>query len=257
MLRRLHKIGIATFIVVLLGSQFYGIGMASSEQTLDQLRASIFARLEARETRIDFDYVGDRKELSARIGSLLKGVFAQDDYLAYNVDSYLYTIRTRNGAAKINLAVAYRESAAETSIVDAKVRALLPGILANAAGEERQARAIHDWIVTHVAYDESLQHYTAYDALTSGTSVCQGYALLAFRMLQLAGFETRIVEGSVQSGSHVWNLVKVNGRWYHMDATWDDPVPDRPGRVGYAYFLKTDAQMERDHQWTKPYPAAE
>ncbi|QHW30886.1 hypothetical protein GZH47_08485 [Paenibacillus rhizovicinus] len=256
MLRWLIRLGIAAILITGLGSQFYGIGMASSEQTLDQLRASIFTQLEERKTDISFDYVGDRQELSAQIGSLLREVFAEDDYAAYNVDAYLYTIRTWNGAAKINLSVTYRESAEEMAVVDGKIRELLPGILKDAVGEQQQARAIHDWIVTHVAYDTNLEHYTAYDALTSGTAVCQGYSLLAFRMLELAGFETRIVEGSVDSGSHVWNLVKVNGRWYHMDATWDDPVPDRAGQTSYAYFLKTDAQMKQDHRWTKPYPAA-
>ncbi|NBD23636.1 transglutaminase domain-containing protein [Paenibacillus glycinis] len=247
---------IAAVIFVGLGSEDHHISVASSEQTLDQLSASIFAQLEQRKTEISFDYVGDRKELSANIGELLKQVFARDDYVAYNVDSYLYTIRTWSAAAKIKLTVAYRETADETALVDAKLSQVLPAILKDAVGERQQARAIHDWIVTHVAYDTTLQHYTAYDALTTGSSVCQGYSLLAYRMLKLAGFETRIVEGSAGGSSHVWNLVRVDGRWLHMDATWDDPVPDRPGIASYAYFLKTDAQMRQDHAWTNRYPAA-
>ncbi len=39
---------------------------------------------------------------------------------------------------------------------------------------------------------------------------------------------------------HGWNLVKINGNWYHVDVTWDDPVPDTPGRVNHTYFMLSD-----------------
>lgn len=48
----------------------------------------------------------------------------------------------------------------------------------------------------------------------------------------------------------------LEGRWYHLDTTWDDPTPDKAGVVSTAYYLKTDAQMRQDHSWTKSYPAA-
>ena len=57
--------------------------------------------------------------------------------------------------------------------------------------------------------------------------VCQGYALLALKMLRELGIETLYVVGEVNTGPHAWNLVKVDGEWYHLDTTWNDPVPDR------------------------------
>lgn len=47
----------------------------------------------------------------------------------------------------------------------------------------------------------------------------------------------------------MWNLVKLDGTWYHADPTWDDPVPDVPGRAQYHYFLKSDKTMAKDHTW--------
>ncbi|SFI87656.1 Transglutaminase-like superfamily protein [Paenibacillus sp. UNC496MF] len=257
MLQRLGRIALAASVLFAgLGFDDRRIGVASSEQTLAQLGDAIFAQLEERKTDIAFAYAGDREELSARIATLLKETLARDDYLAYNVDAYLYTIRKWGATANVSVKVTYRETAAETALVDERIRGVLPAILKDAAGDRERVRAIHDWIVTHVAYDTSLRRYTAYDALETGSAVCQGYSLLAYRMLKLAGIETRIAEGRVDSGSHVWNLVKADGRWYHMDATWDDPVPDRPGRASHAYFLKSDAVMSKDHAWTKTYPPA-
>jgi transglutaminase-like putative cysteine protease len=253
MKRWLFVMGFAALIVFAAlgfdGGRSASFSLSPPELTLDQLRASITDSLEERQTDISFEYGGNREELSEQIGSLLKEAFAEDDYTAYNVESYLYTIRTWGTSAKIKLSVTYRESALETAAVDERIRQTLPAILEGAATDRQKARAIHDWIVTHVAYDTSLQRYTAYDALMSGSAVCQGYTLLAHRMMAFAGLESKIVEGTVASGSHVWNLVHIDGEWYHMDATWDDPVPDRPGIAGETYFLKTDAEMKRDHQW--------
>ena len=103
--------------------------------------------------------------------------------------------------------------------MDAKLGQVLPAILKDAGDERSRVRAIHDvGSVTHVAYDTTLQHYTAYDALTTGSTVCQGYSLLGVPHAEaLVGFETRIGKGSVASGSQSGNLVKVDGRWLHMD----------------------------------------
>ncbi|MEI0738921.1 transglutaminase domain-containing protein [Paenibacillus sp. JTLBN-2024] len=62
--------------------------------------------------------------------------------------------------------------------------------------DHEKIKAIHDWIVLHLKYDETLQKYTAYDGLSSGSTVCQGYSLLAYKMLKDAGITNRIVEGT-------------------------------------------------------------
>jgi hypothetical protein len=127
-------------------------------------------------------------------------------------------------------------------------------------------KVIHDWVVARVDYDQSLQKYTAYEALTIGKAVCQGYALLMYNMLTKAGIKNVIAAGTVNTGEHAWNIVKLDGQWYHLDATWDDAaIASTTGvsaaqgailRSQYRYYLLTDEQMRVDHQWTKPYPKA-
>ena len=57
---------------------------------------------------------------------------------------------------------------------------------------------------------------------------------------------------TVRSSGHAWNLVKVGGKWLHVDVTFDDPIVNGKNtntRPRYTYFLKTDAQMRKDHAW--------
>ncbi|MBB3114577.1 transglutaminase/protease-like cytokinesis protein 3 [Paenibacillus phyllosphaerae] len=250
-------------IVVVIG---YGLGtdfrftvvQAKGElpATLEALEQDIAHSLRNQQTAITLSYAGNKTELSSEIAELMRRAIGQDDYIAYIVDSYFYSVRSWGTTASIRINVRYRETAEQTKLVDERIASVLSNLITPDMKEEQKVQAIHDWIVLHMRYDEALQRYTAYEALTQGTAVCQGYTLLAYRMLQAAGLTSRIAEGEVHTGSHVWNLVQIRGNWHHMDVTWDDPLPDRAGKVRYAYFLKSDEEMRNDHKWVKTYPLA-
>lgn len=59
--------------------------------------------------------------------------------------------------------------------------------------------------------------------------------LLFYMMAISAGLECRFVSGTADGGGHAWNQVKVNGKWYYIDCTWDDPVGG--GYENYKYYL--------------------
>ena len=62
--------------------------------------------------------------------------------------------------------------------------------------------------------------------------------------------ELKYLDGAARD-CHAWNLVQIDGARYHVDATWDDPTPDRAGYVRYDHFLKSDDYMSRNHfNWT-------
>lgn len=68
--------------------------------------------------------------------------------------------------------------------------------------------------------------YSAYGALVKGTSVCSGYADAFQKMCEACGLESRVISGATKldgSGSHAWNMVKLDGEWYLVDTTWEDP----------------------------------
>lgn len=119
------------------------------------------------------------------------------------------------------------------------------------------ALVLHDWLVVNCeynwyvgyhqsatpgstgnAYVDSKMPWSAYGALVKGDAVCQGYALAYKYLLTQASIPCVYISSS--SMNHAWNAVQINGHWYQVDATWDDPTPNREGRARHAYFLLSD-----------------
>jgi hypothetical protein len=113
------------------------------------------------------------------------------------------------------------------------------------------ALSIHDYLIVHGYYDESINERTGYDLLTNGKTVCTGYTEVYRELLNMVGIPC--VYAASEEMRHIWNLVQIGGQWYHVDVTWDDPTPDCYGRVCHDYFLLTDAQIaageDPHHGW--------
>ena len=91
------------------------------------------------------------------------------------------------------------------------------------------------------------RNYTDYEGYKTGRMVCNGYSMATFLLLSNMGIPVRIVNGvggNVPGPSNYsWNVVKVDGNWYNMDATWDDKGAKR--WISYTYFLKSDADFPK------------
>ena len=112
--------------------------------------------------------------------------------------------------------------------------------------DTEKALYVHDYLITAYAYDEGEMIYDTYTFLKTRTGVCQAYSLLYLRVMRELGVECAVVTRSEMR--HAWNLVKLGGSWYHVDLVYDDPRPDRTGRVLHDYFLLSDDEIrERGH----------
>ena len=100
---------------------------------------------------------------------------------------------------------------------------------------------LHDLLAARYVYDDSLAIFDTLSLMQTGRGVCQAYTLLLGALLDAVGIENALVTSEVMN--HTWNLVRLNGKWYHIDATWDDPRPDQLGQVRHDYLLKSDAYM--------------
>jgi Leucine-rich repeat (LRR) protein len=147
-----------------------------------------------------------------------------------------------------------------------KAKEIVAQIVKPGMTEYERERAIHDYVIKNARYDnESVNagnipddSYSPYGLLINKTGVCQAYASTMYMMLNMAGIENVIVLGSVSGGpiDHTWNIVKIDGQYYHLDATWDDPSTE-PGSsaVSHDYFNITDGKMAFDHTWKRDdYP---
>ena len=231
---------------------------AASTDSQAQLRKEIVNAIAQRAESLEIAYKGNEASMKKDIRATLDDAVNSDDYLHYIVKTYGYEASMSGGKAEIDFKFTYWESLSETKEVQKRVSQALRKILTPGMNDYQKVKAIHDWIVTNLSYDTSLAAHSAYDGLVNGETVCQGYALLTYEMMKQAGIPVRIVEGSSRGIAHTWNLVQLGGKWYHLDSTWNDPVPNVAGRVSYDYYNLTDAQMRADHSWpaSSSYPAA-
>lgn len=224
-------------------------------------------------TTVEFDYsAGDFSSLdeaSEFASSLLTDIFNVTmahtgdanggDYLRYTYENMSRQIEINsdsNGKYGFHFTygITYRINPTQETELTEKLKTVLPTLLADCKNDYDSICAIHDYILKTVTYDNLSSksynlRYTAYAAAINGTSVCEGYALLFYRMCLLAGIDCRVVIGRALGGAHSWNIVKLDGRWYNIDCTWNDSL-------GNKYFL-VGSDNFKDHTSTATYISAD
>lgn len=117
---------------------------------------------------------------------------------------------------------------------------------------------LHDALIKKVTYTYSkLEEQNGYTTLVEGKGVCAGYAFALQYLLMRAGIQSYYVVGYAGE-SHAWNLVKIDGKWYYVDATWDDPLTGSGSDSAYSpfhtYFNLSAEMMAEDHTLSgQPY----
>lgn len=217
-------------------------------------------RINAYETNITLPYKttnSNTKEVMNTLFNAYKEVASKNEYTNNNRSNVSYGLSGSPGNYTFTLKITYRETKEQTEYVMKQAKAIVSSITQVGMDDHEKVKAIHDYVVKHVSYDTSYKAYTAYEALVNRSAVCQGYALLTYQLLKEAGIENHFVVGTGDGQPHAWNLVKIENKWYHLDTTFDDPLPDEQGRVTYSYFNLSDEQITRNHEWNRgDYPQA-
>lgn len=129
----------------------------------------------------------------------------------------------------------------------------------NGKSDYQKIKMIHDYLIDSIEYENDLTKkdvYDIYGALVKKRCVCEGYAKAFQYLMNEIGIENTIVIGSGinsrnETESHAWNYVKLDGRWYAVDVTWDDPIITGGGKLTnkskYEYFLKGSKKMNENH----------
>ncbi|MGN0968862.1 MAG: leucine-rich repeat protein [Oscillospiraceae bacterium] len=137
-----------------------------------------------------------------------------------------------------------------------KAEEILGGIITENMSEYEKVKAIHDYLVNHTRYQYSLAGISAAHAILNGTAICEGYSNAFLLLCELSDIDCLFVSGTA-GGGHAWNKVRVDGVWYNVDVTWDDPTGGAD-TLRYDYFLISDAALSKDHTWDRDWlPASE
>lgn len=254
-----------------------GIAPASEEEYYDNISEAgndMRSHLVGREETITIQYQAE--EYSSE---LVKGIVAdamkhtgnpkEGDYLRWQYagwkSSTSYYRSDNICYMTITYTMTYYTTSEQEEALNQKMDSVLNQLNIENTSNYKKIQAVYDYICDNVVYDydnleddEYKLKYTAYAALMDGTAVCQGYAILFYRMALELNIDARVITGVGNGGPHGWNIVDLKNQYYNLDATWD------AGRSSYRYFLKCNENFgdhTRDEEYTtdefqKSYPMA-
>ena len=226
------------------------VATLASTYDKDAFDARLVEAFKNYESSVDVSDIGITRD-EAYNGGINTVINSHPEIIGIAGTSYYYSPST-NLVTKI--VITYTSNAREEQQkLDAAINELNSRVDISGMTDEEIVLAYHEYLTSTVAYAYAAylqgslggaHEYDMYGALVNHSSVCQGYAETMFYLLKKAGLSCAIA--SSQNINHAWNIVKVNGKWYHVDATWDDPVWDMPGRSNHDYFLVSFDTMNKN-----------
>ncbi len=105
--------------------------------------------------------------------------------------------------------------------------------------------AVHDYMALNYEYVLEKNDQTMLTMFLEKGGVCAGYAKSFLHMMNVLGINCTVVEGLSGGINHMWNLVEIDGLWYHIDVTQDDPLVDRKAMVGHDRALLSSTQLKK------------
>ncbi len=203
----------------------------------------------------DFEGVCEKASAAVTKSTGVDNILAQWSYKSYG-DSFTLTLGYRFTKSEFETK---KKNYKETIY---KARYIVVNHIRTGMSDYDKELVLHDYLVnnTEYDYDDYIKgnvpddSFSAYGTIVLGTAVCQGYSYAMKLLSDLSGLECIVVSGSSRSSGtyegHAWNIVKVDGSYYHLDVTFDDPViANSSGMLTHYYFNVTDKELAKKHKW--------
>ena len=196
-----------------------------------------------------------KKALDQDLVSLISDIIFYEDSLAFNVKGVSYVVYQGQNKTEFDLSYSFNQESADKMMK--KMDAVAEKVISKFDEDTstyNKILYIHDYIVGHTVYDESLNSaHSAYGSMIVGKSVCEGYARAVGYICSKAGIKTVHVVGRATADdghteNHMWNRVYLKKQWYDIDLTWDDPVMPYVENKSYKYFLPGSATFANSHK---------
>lgn len=246
------EIGAEAAQVTLVGVSMYGRSALAALPNADALLYAydqIAEGVENSSSQIDV-YDGVHKISLEEIQTVMDAYGRDYTYHFWLGNSYSISYASQDDIRKILPSYILSGSALDQARdqFNAAAEEVLSGIQAGMTEYEKELY-LHDTLAQRVSYVQAGNAHNAYGALVEGLAVCEGYAEAFQYLLHRAGIQSFLIEGASNPPSggaqipHAWNAVKIDGKFYQVDVTWDDQGED----IYHSYFNLTESRMLEDH----------
>lgn len=215
-----------------------------------ELKSKMKTEFENFNPKISLEY--DGKITSADLSRLIQDIYNDGSYISGAIGRVNSQAISRGEFTEVNFSVEYRNTLRQEEFIESEVTRILRNIIKPNMSEFEKVKAVHDYIVNNTRYatDTKASPHSAYTLFKEGKGVCQAYTLATYRMLDAIGIENYYILGKSSNGGawgdHSWNLLKIDGRYYNMDVTKDDPyIRDGEQRLTYEHFLVSDKNLSK------------
>lgn len=235
-------------------------GIKNRNDLINSIYYAINSGTDYIERYIDSDYtnyINDINTLTAYNGAEFKKVISTLNNFVHPYNSSNNVKISYGGDYKIGITINRAYTQDEINEINNKVDKILNENVNNNMPPKEKIRAIHDYIINHTEYDklkyenkndDTYKSNTAYGVLIEGYGTCNGYA----DAMEIFLDKMNIINYKISNEEHIWNLVYLDGKWYHLDLTWDDPISDININRD-TYFLISTKTLEKINDSTHTF----
>lgn len=235
-------------------------GIKNRNDLINSIYYAINSGTDYIERYIDSDYtnyINDINTLTAYNGAEFKKVISTLNNFVHPYNSSNNVKISYGGDYKIGITINRAYTKDEINEINNKVDKILNENVNNNMPPKEKIRVIHDYIINHTEYDklkyenkndDTYKSNTAYGVLIEGYGTCNGYA----DAMEIFLDKMNIINYKISNEEHIWNLVYLDGKWYHLDLTWDDPISDININRD-TYFLISTKTLEKINDGTHTF----
>lgn len=235
-------------------------GIKNRNDLINSIYYAINSGTDYIERYIDSDYtnyINDINTLTAYNGAEFKKVISTLNNFVHPYNSSNNVKISYGGDYKIGISINRAYTQDEINEINNKVDKILSENVNNNMPPKEKIRVIHDYIINHTEYDklkyenkndDTYKSNTAYGVLIEGYGTCNGYA----DAMEIFLDKMNIINYKISNEEHIWNLVYLDGKWYHLDLTWDDPISDININRD-TYFLISTKTLEKINDGTHTF----
>lgn len=225
--------------------------LTNADKSEKEVLFKILNGIENQKSKIDITDGVIRKSDTDKLSDmflLVKAALAETDTLK---PTYTYYGNYYVTSLELDYQLSEKEISAQRSQLKSKVSRIMSKFDSSMSDFDK-VLYFHDEIASYCKYtSEGKNINSAYGCLVEGKASCEGYAKAFLKLCDAAKLDCMIVTGKATANGrtvpHMWNKVKISGKWYNIDVCWDDTT-DRTGIILRDYLNVSDKDILKSHE---------